>query len=76
MTTPRQLRTETQQPRHTHHRMGWWKFITLIVGLAIAWPLACYAQESKQPLKRVGILARDSPCPLQPDDLIVRRLGS
>src|SRR5262249_34664437 len=41
----------------------------------IAWPLACYAQQPKEPLKRVGILARDYPCPLQPDNLIVRRLG-
>jgi putative tryptophan/tyrosine transport system substrate-binding protein len=51
------------------------RLITWVSGLAIAWPLACYAQEPKQPLKRVGILASDSPCPLQPDNLIVRRLG-
>jgi len=51
------------------------KLITLICGLAIAWPLASYSQEPKRPLKRVGILARDSPCPLESDELIVRRLG-
>jgi putative ABC transport system substrate-binding protein len=51
------------------------KLITLFCGLAIAWPLASYAQEPKQPLKRVGVLAAAVPCPLQPDNLIVRRLG-
>src|SRR5262245_34504680 len=50
-------------------------FITLIGGLAIAWPLASHAQEPKQPLKRVGILSAFAPCPLQPDNLIVRRLA-
>ena len=55
--------------------MKWRKFITLISGLAIAWPLACYAQQPKEPLKRVGILAAEVPCPLQPNNLIVRRLG-
>ena len=51
------------------------KLVTLIGGIAIAWPLACYAQQPKQPLKRVGLLASIGPCPLQPDNLIVRRLG-
>ena len=50
-------------------------FIRLIGCLAIAWPLASYAQQPKQPLKRVGLLASIGPCPLQPDNLIVRRLG-
>ena len=50
-------------------------FITLIGGLAIAWPLASYAQQPKQPLKSVGILVATFPCPLQPDNPIVRRLG-
>jgi putative tryptophan/tyrosine transport system substrate-binding protein len=50
-------------------------FIRLIGGLAIAWPLACYAQEPKQPLKRVGILNQATPCPLQPNNPIIRRLG-
>src|SRR5215471_5437047 len=54
--------------------MGWRKFMRLIGGLAIAWPLASYAQEPKQPLKRVGVLA-PIPCPLQPDNLAVRRLA-
>src|SRR5215831_3995970 len=51
------------------------KLITLIGGLAIAWPLASSAQEPKQPPKRVGVLAQFSTCPLQRDNLIVRRLG-
>ena len=50
-------------------------FIRLIGCLAIAWPLASYAQQPKQPLKRVGLLASIGPCPLQPDNLIVRHLG-
>ena len=51
------------------------KLVALICGLAIAWPLASYAQEPKQQLKRIGILASQVPCPLQPDNPIVRRLG-
>jgi len=50
-------------------------FIRLIGVLAIAWPLACYAQQPKQPLKRVGILASVVPCPLRPDSIGVRRLA-
>jgi putative ABC transport system substrate-binding protein len=38
------------------------KLISLTVGLAIAWPLASYAQEPKQPPKRVGVLV-EAPCP-------------
>jgi len=48
-----------------------WAF--MIGGLAIAWPLACYAQEPKQTPKRVGLLAI-RPCPLPADDLVLRRL--
>src|SRR5215468_4418165 len=59
---------------HADLWMGWRKFMRLIGGLAIAWPLASYAQEPKQPLKRVGGLAL-IPCPLQPDNLAVRRLA-
>jgi putative ABC transport system substrate-binding protein len=51
------------------------ELMALIGGLAIAWPLASYAQEPKQPLKRVGDLAAFATCPLQPDSLVVRRLG-
>jgi putative tryptophan/tyrosine transport system substrate-binding protein len=50
-------------------------FITLMSGLAIAWPLASDALQPKQPLKRVGLLANIVPCPLQPDNPVVRRLG-
>src|SRR5262245_54848611 len=50
------------------------KLFSLIFGLAIAWPLASHAEEPKQPLKRIGILYSVVPCPLQPDNPIVRRL--
>jgi putative ABC transport system substrate-binding protein len=49
------------------------KLITLVGGIAFACSIASYAQQPTQPLKRVGIL-RSGPCPLLPDDLIVRRL--
>ena len=49
-------------------------FINLIGCLAIAWPLASYAQEPKQPPKRVGLLAQVS-CTLLPDNPIRSRLG-
>src|SRR5262245_59141219 len=52
-----------------------WKLITLIGGLVIAWPLASYAQQPNQPLKRVGIIASLAPCPLKPDVPFIRRLG-
>jgi putative tryptophan/tyrosine transport system substrate-binding protein len=42
-------------------------FMRLISGLAIAWPLASHAQELKQPLKRMGVLAQFG-CPIRPDD--------
>jgi putative tryptophan/tyrosine transport system substrate-binding protein len=53
-------------------------FITLVIGLAIAWPFTSYAQQPKQPLKRVGVLTQYG-CPLlpdniQPDNIVVRRL--
>jgi putative ABC transport system substrate-binding protein len=51
------------------------KLISLIGGLVIAWPLASYAQQPKQPVKHVGILDWQDPCPPQPDDPVVRRLG-
>src|SRR5262245_53178161 len=74
MTAPGQICTRTQQHSDTDRWMRWEKLIALISGLAIAWPLAPYAQEPKQPIKRVGIL-RFLPCPLEPDNLLVRRLG-
>ena len=54
-------------------------FITLVIGLAIAWPLTSYAQQPKQPLKRLGVLTQYG-CPLQPDNIqpdnvVVRRLA-
>ena len=51
------------------------KLISLFGGLAIVWPLACDAQDPKQPIKSVGLLAAQGPCPLQPDNFMVRRLG-
>jgi len=55
--------------------MKWRKFIALIGGWVIAWPLASHAQQPKQPLKSVGFLTFTVPCPLQPDHPVVRRLG-
>jgi len=51
-----------------------WKLITLIGGLAIAWPLASFALQPKQPLKRVGVLAQFG-CPVRPDSPVRPRLG-
>ena len=50
-------------------------FIRWIGVVAIAWPLASFALQPKQPLKRVGVLPSVVPCPLQPDNIVVRRLG-
>jgi len=69
-----QIRIGAQRHNHTHRWMGWRRFITLISGLAIAWPLACYAQEPSQQLKRVGVLAAYSTCPIPPNDPVIRRL--
>jgi len=75
MTAPRQIRIGAQRQSHTDRWMRWRELIIFISSLAIAWPFACYAQQPKQPLKRVGVLASQVPCPLQPDNPIVRRLG-
>src|SRR5262249_28132953 len=74
MTPPRQSRTRTQRQSHTDLWMRRRQFISLVGRLAIAWPVASCAQQPKQPLKRVGGLA-PIPCPLQPDNLAVRRLA-
>ena len=50
------------------------KLVTVIGCLAIAWPLASYAQQPKQPLKRVGVLAQFG-CPVRPDSPVRPRLG-
>jgi len=52
-----------------------YRYRALVCGCAIAWPLASSAQEPKQALKRIGVLAAQVPCPLQPDNLIIRRLA-
>jgi putative ABC transport system substrate-binding protein len=49
--------------------------IALIGSLAVAWPLACYAQQPNPPLKRVGTLSSQGSCLLQSDHLLVRRLA-
>jgi putative ABC transport system substrate-binding protein len=45
----------------------------LVIAWAL-WALASYAQHPKQPLKHVGVLIGQVPCPLKPDHLFVRRL--
>jgi putative ABC transport system substrate-binding protein len=49
-------------------------FINLIGCLAIAMPLASYAQQPNQPLKRIGFVTLAG-CPLPPDNLIRSRLA-
>jgi putative tryptophan/tyrosine transport system substrate-binding protein len=51
------------------------EFITLIGGLTIAWPLAFYAQQPIQPLKRVGFLAL-AVCPIPSDWVGTRHLAA
>jgi len=76
MNAPRQIRTGTQRHSYTHCWVGWLKFITLIAGLVIAWPLVSYAQQPHPaPMKRVGILAQQVRCPIPLDTPIPRRLA-
>src|SRR5262245_43927199 len=56
-------------------QMKWRKLITLIGGIAISLPLACYAQQPIAPPKRVGILNIALPCPIRSDNPISRRLA-
>src|SRR5262249_50768076 len=49
-----------------------WAF--MICGWAIAWPLASYAQQPNQPLKRVGFLIQID-CRLPPNNGVRTRLG-
>ena len=49
-------------------------FVTLIGGLAIAWPLASHAQQPNQPLKRVGLLSQVG-CQTAPNNSFTRRLA-
>ena len=54
MSTPDQARIATQR----HRWMVWRKFMMLIAGFGVAWPLCSYAQQPQSaPAKRVGILA-------------------
>ena len=52
------------------------RFIALIGGLAVAWSLACYAQQpNPSSLKRVGILTQQVRCPIPTYTPITRRLA-
>ena len=60
MSTADQARIATQR----HRWMVWRKFMMLIAGSVVAWPLCSYAQQPQSaPAKRIGILA-EYPCEL------------
>src|SRR5215468_3524592 len=75
MTTSGQIRIGAQRQSYAGRWMGRRKFITLIVGSVISWPLASYALQPRRPLKRIGTLAAIGRCPLRPDNPAVRALG-
>jgi len=74
MATSGQARVRAERYRQARDRVRW-KFMVLIGCLAIVGSLASYARQPQavQP-KRVGVLAL-APCPLQPDNKVVRRLA-
>jgi putative tryptophan/tyrosine transport system substrate-binding protein len=77
MTMANQTQTLTGPQRHSgtdSWRMVRRKIVTLISGLAITWPIACYAQQQSVPPKRVGFLAV-SECPISPNWATTRRLA-
>jgi len=75
MTTSGQIRIGAQRQSYADRWMGRRKFITLIAGSVISWPLASYALPARRPLKRIGTLAAIGRCPLRPDNPAVRALG-
>src|SRR5499433_3898019 len=75
MTTSGQIRIGAQRQSYAGRWMGRRKFITLIAGSVISWPLASYALPARRPLKRIGTLAAIGRCPLRPDNPAVRALG-
>src|SRR6516165_11484068 len=75
MTTSGQIRIGAQRQSYAGRWMGRRKFITLIGGSAISWPLASYALQPRGLPKRIGALSAYSQCPLRPDNPAVRALG-